>query len=266
MKKKKSSTRKKKKHDTGNKFNNYTVPVGQVGATLYSNNQMNYPNQQQIQVMQPGYPNQQGMPYTGYPPNQEYEQQPPMPQIDYSLIASINQLQHQSIFEEEQNVLFITLGSCYKVFPFIFLIIGAACIPLGIIYVKGTNKYIIIGLGAVFLLGAIFMVFRGWHSVYFLLGPNNLTVTKKAVCGRSTTIYGPGQIISIELSHYTTYKSGRKSRTRKRYNNYQLDITTPSGNDRVFKVSQRDVLFTYEEMGYFNYAINFHIQTKMAIM
>ena len=41
------------------------------------------------------------------------------------------------------------------------------------------------------------MMFRGWHSFYFLLGPNNLTVTKKAVCGRSTTIYGPGEIISI---------------------------------------------------------------------
>ena len=264
--KKMKSTRKKKKNDRGNKFNNYTIPVRKVGATLDSNNQMVYPNQQKIQVMQPGYPNQQVIPYTGYPPNQEYDQQPQMPQIDYSLIASINQLQHQSIFEAEQNTLFITLGSCYKVFPFIFLIIGAACIPLGIIYVKGSNKYIVIVLGAVFLIASIYMMCRGWHSVYFLMGPNNLTVSKKAVCGTSTTIYGPGEIISIKLSHYTTHKRGRKSRTRKTYHNYQLDITTASGNDRVFKVQQRGVLFTYEEMEYFNYTINFHIQTKMRIM
>ena len=76
--KKKTSTRKKKKQDTGNKYNNYTVPVG---TTLYSNNQMNYSNQQQVQVMQPGYPNQQVIPYTGYPPNQGYNQQAAMPQI-----------------------------------------------------------------------------------------------------------------------------------------------------------------------------------------
>ena len=174
--------------DTGSKFNNYTVPVGE---TLYSNNQMNYPNQQQVQVMQPGYPNQKAIPYVGYPPNQGYDQQVPMPQIDYSLIASINQLQHQSIFEAEQNTLFITIGTCYKIFPFIFLIIGLACIPFGFIYVKNNNKYIVIGLGAVFFICAIFMMFRGYHSVYFLMGPNNLTVRKKAVCGRSTTIYGP---------------------------------------------------------------------------
>lgn len=261
--KKKTSTKKKKKNYTGNKYNNYTVPVG---TTLYSNNQMNYSNQQQVQVMQPGYPNQQVIPYTGYPPNQGYDQQAPTPQIDYSLIASINQLQHQSIFEAEQNTLFITLGCCYKVFPFIFLIVGLACIPFGFIFVKNNNKYIVIGLGAVFFICAIIMMFRGYHSVYFLMGPNNLTVSKKAVCGTSTTIYEPGEIISIELSHYTTHKSARKSRRRKTMHHYQLDIVTPSGNERVFKVGQNSVLFTYEEIEYFNYIINFHIQTKMRIV
>ena len=73
------------------------------------------------------------------------------------------------------------------------------------------------------------------------------------------------RIESIELSHYTTHKSSRKSRTRKTMHNYQLDIITTSGNERVFKVAQNEVLFTYEEIGYFNYVLNSHIQTRMRI-
>ena len=97
------------------------------------------------------------------------------------------------------------------------------------------------------------------------MGVNDLTVTKKSLCGRNTTTYGPGELISIELSHYTTHKSGRKLKTRKTMHNYQLDIVTTSGNERVFKVAQNSVLFTYEEIGYFNYVLNFHIQTRMRI-
>ena len=259
MKKTKKTSKKKKKHDTVKQYNNYAMPNG---PTLYSNNQMNYnyPGQQQVQIMQPGYPNQQVSPYNGYP------QTPmPNPQIDYSLIASINQLQHQSIYQEENNTLFITLGTCYKVFPFIFLILGLGMIPVGFLLVKNNNKYIVIALGAIFFLGSIIMMCRGYHSVYFFLGVNDLTVTKKSLCGRNTTIYGPGELISIELSHYTTHKSGRKLKTRKTMHNYQLDIVTTSGNERVFKVAQNKVLFTYEEIGYFNYVLNSHIQTRMRI-
>ena len=136
MKKTKKTSKKKKKHDTVKQYNNYAMPNG---PQLYSNNQMNYnyPGQQQVQIMQPGYPNQQVSPYNGYP------QTPmPNPQIDYSLIASINQLQHQSIYQEENNTLFITLGTCYKVLPFIFLILGLGMIPVGILLVK-NNKNIL---------------------------------------------------------------------------------------------------------------------------
>ena len=46
---------------------------------------------------------------------------------------------------------------------------------------------------------------------------------------------------------------------------YQLDITTNDGVNNVFKVEQNTRLFTQEEMDYFNYVLNFHIQTKMRI-
>ena len=107
---------------------------------------------------------------------------------------------------------------------------------------------------------------RGYHSVYFVMGPNNLTVSKKALCGRSTTIYGPGEIISIELRHYTKHKTGRKLKTRKTIHHYQLDIFKASGNEIVFNVGQNGILFTNEEIGYFNYILNFQIQTKMIIV
>ena len=149
MKKTKITSKKKKKPDKGKQHNDYPATNE---PQLYSKNQMNYPSQQQVNILNQGHPNQQVSPYTQYPPNQGYNQQAPIPNpsIDYSAIASINQLQHQSIFEAENKSLFITLGCTYKVIPFIFFIVGLACIPFGIIYAKDNNKYIVIGLGALF--------------------------------------------------------------------------------------------------------------------
>ena len=48
--------------------------------------------------------------------------------------------------------------------------------------------------------------------------------------------------------------------------NYQLDITTSDNSvSTVFRVGQNTRLFTLEEIDYFNYVVNFHIQTKMRI-
>ena len=48
--------------------------------------------------------------------------------------------------------------------------------------------------------------------------------------------------------------------------NYQLDIVTSDNSvSQVFRVGQNSPMFTPEEMDYFNYVINFHIQTKMRI-
>ena len=249
--KKKTSTRKKKKQGTRNKYNNYTVPVG---ITLYSNNQMNYSNQKQVQVMQPGYPNQQVIPYPGYPPNQGYDQQAPTPQIDYSLIASINQLQHQSIFEAEQNTLFITLGCCFKVLPIILFLCGVACSLSAFSY--GFGGYIACGIGIIFLIISIVWGCKNYYSIYFIMGDSALTMIKKALFRRKTKIFRFGELHSIELKEIVA--KGKRSF------HYVLDVTyTNMSSQTEFHQDSGVPLFTHEEMGFFNYIINRHIQTKM---
>ena len=264
-KNKKTSKRKNKKNSAFNINNNINIPKQLDNqAMVYSNNQFIYQNPQQIPIQSPGI-----MPPTGYnmyPQNPMPNQQYVLPQnaaIDYQHITNVNQIQHINIYQPEVGSLYLSIGCCFKIFPIIFLILGLGIIPLFVV-VKGNNGYICTAIGVLFVIVSIVMMFRGYYSVYILMGANDLTITKKALCGKNTTTYGPGELLSIELSHDITHKY-RKGRERKMHN-YQLDITTSDNSvSTIFRVGQNTRLFTLEEINYFNYVVNFHIQTKMRI-
>lgn len=264
----KPSKKKKIKNPPPNMINsNNNIPLNNQ-TILYSNNPNSYQGQQQVQIVSPEYiPNQ--IPPQGnnmYPQNQMNYQSIPIPQnpgINYEQISNVNQVNHQNIYQTDSGSLYLSLGCCFKIFPIIFFVLGLGLIPLFTV-VKGNNGYIVTAIGVVFILVSLYMMFRGYYTVYFYMGINDLTVTKKALCGKNTVVYGPGELISIELSHDVTHR--RKKGKKRNMHNYQLDIeTTNNGVNTVFRVGQSTKLFTDEEIGYFNYIINLHIQTKMRI-
>ena len=260
-KNKKNSKRKSQKLSSAkisNQLNNQ--------ALAYSNNPINYQNHYQLPITSPG---NIPLPMNNmYPQNPMYNQQNVIPQnaaIDFQHITNVNQIAHINMVQPDVGSLYISLGCCIKIFPIIFLILGLGIIPLFVV-VKGNNGYICSAIGALFVIVSIVMMIKGYHTVFFLMGVNDLTVTKKALCRTETTVYGPGELLSIELSHDITHRTSRKSRRMRKIHNYQLDIVTSDNSvSQVFRVGQSSPMFTPEEIDYFNYVINFHIQTKMRI-
>ena len=184
----------------------------------------------------------------------------PAPQINYAQYSNVEQVHHRGVHQPDANTLYVSTGCCFKIFPIIFLIFGLGLSPACLYADNVIGAIAGTVVGVLFIAISIIMMFIGYYSVYFYLGDNTLTVTKKALCGRKVTLFGPGQLVSIELKHDITY-TGRDN-----LNNYQLDIISVGGaTDTVFRVGQNSPLFTYEEIGYFNYVINTHIQTRMRI-
>jgi hypothetical protein len=94
-----------------------------------------------------------------------------------------------------------------------------------------------------------------------MLGPNTLTVIKKAICNKKCTIFNPGDLERIDLTY--TQSKGRKNKT---VNNYILKVVEKNGNiDVIFNIGSRTILFTSDEIEYFLYTVNTHIQTKMRV-
>ena len=263
MKKNKKNSKKKNKKLSSANINNQLNNQ----ALAYSNNAINYPNHQQLPITSPGSIPLPMNNINMYPQNPMYYQQNVIPQnaaIDFQHITNVNQISHINMYQPDVGSLYISLGCCIKIFPIIFLILGLGIIPLFVV-VKGNNGYICSAIGALFVIASIVMMIKGYHTVFFLMGVNDLTVTKKALCRTETTVYGPGELLSVELSHDITHRTTKKGR-RRRMHNYQLDIVTSDNSvSQVFRVGQNSPMFTPEEMDYFNYVINFHIQTKMRI-
>lgn len=93
------------------------------------------------------------------------------------------------------------------------------------------------------------------------MGPNTLRIVKSALCLNKTTIYNPWELDRIEFNYNQSYseKNGYMQ-------NYNLIIVPTNGViNKVFSLRSNLPFFIVEEIGFFLYHINNHIQTKMRI-
>ena len=132
-------------------------------------------------------------------------------------------------------------------------------IPIGFIHLPESVFGLIFGL--IFLSCSIFCFCKTYHSAFFILGPNSLTVIKKAMCNKKCRIYNPGDLERIDFTN--TLTKGKRNVT---VNNYILKVVEKNGNiDVIFNIGDRITLFTSDEIEYFLYTVNTHIQTKMKV-
>jgi hypothetical protein len=83
-----------------------------------------------------------------------------------------------------------------------------------------------------------------YYSAFIMLGPNTLTVIKKAIWNKKYTIFNPGDLERIDLTY--TQSKGRKNKT---VNNYILKVVEKNGNiDVIFNIGSRTILFTSDEI------------------
>ncbi len=226
-------------------LNSPVQPVPSVGVPLQSN----------IPV---GTPVQQGIPVNNYP-------QPvivPQPVIQYNntyqQYNNVSQINHKGVYQVDENTFYVSTGCCFKLFPFIFGLVGLGLFVFGIY--KGVVVAII--FGAIFAAAGLYMFFFMYNSIYFIMGPNTLTIMKKATCRKKTNIYNPGELERIEFNYRYTYEGNDRGYTHK----YTLIVVPTNGDvDNIFEVGSSNRLFTIEEMEYFLYYINTHIQTNMRV-
>ena len=220
-------------------------PVASVGTPLQYNNS-------------PTAPFQQGIPVNNYPQMGGVPQ--PIPQYNnrYQQYTNINQISHKGITQVDENTFYITTGCCFKLFPYIFTLFGGVFISIWVF--AGS---IIPGLcGIFFAFLGICMFFTLYNNIYFVMGPNSLTVMKKAACRKKTKIYNAGELQRVEFNYNYSSTSIDSNATH----NYKLVVIPTNGKeDTLFEVGSSSRVFTNEEIEYFLYYINNHIQTKMRV-
>ena len=216
---------------------------------------------------QPVY-TQPGIPQTNYPPQVgvavPVQVQPqPVYKTEYQNYSNVSQISHKGVFQPDPNTFYISTGCCFKFMPFIMT-------GFGILFI--FISYLIDGIGMVFLFffGLLFTIIgfvsccTMYNNIYFIMGPNTLTVTKKAMCCKKTRIYNPGELQRVEFNY--NYSYSHSDHGGGYMHNYSLKVVPTTGNiDQIFSVGSSNPVFTLEEIDYFLYYINTHIQTKMRV-
>ena len=104
--------------------------------------------------------------------------------------------------------------------------------------------------------------FKAHHCVFIILGPNTLTVIKKGICNKKCTFYSPEDLERIEFTE--TKERGGSRRGVSYVFCYDLKVVEKNGKeDVIFNKGGPSKLFTSDEIEYFLYTVNTHIQTKM---
>ena len=245
-------------------YNNNNNPPNEYMAQQI-NTQNNYPappnkgNAYPSEVLQ--YPNSSDFPQYN---NNAIGKQTNLPQVDYSKYNNINQLHHRGIKQVDGNTFYISKRCCQKIFPILYFLLSLLFTTVIFWTEIKVATIACTVLGGIFTILGIIMLCKFYFGFYFQINPNNIRVTEKAWCGRHTTVYGSGQVTSINFT-----VDSRTDNKGKVYYTYSIAIyqNIPGFPEKnvVFSDSHQTRLFTEEEIGYFNYVMNHHIQTNLTM-
>ena len=186
------------------------------------------------------------------------------PQVDYSKYTHINQLNHRGI-KQTNNTFKVSKRCCSmeRWFPMIYF--SFSLLLASVVFWTEVNfKTVIISIfGFFFASLGLIMLCKFYYTVYITLNPTNIKVTETGWCGWKSTFYGSGQITEIHFN--SAISPGVKGEEYV----YQLFIyqNIPGKEPEfvLFADRYKKVLYTEEEIGYFNYVVNHHIQTNLGM-
>ena len=128
---------------------------------------------------------------------------------------------------------------------------------INILFVSENILLFIFGL----FITAVSMIFcyAGYHSMFIVLGSNNLNVIHKSICLKDITTYKPWELERIDFT-YSAVEGNKTSHI------YDLKVVKKNGNtESILYLNSKSIRFTQDEMEYFLYTVNTHIQTKMRV-
>ena len=190
----------------------------------------------------------------------------PIYQNNYQNMNNISEVPTKGIKQINSNTFLISTG-CYFLYMLYFILF------LAFLAFFGSILTIIYGspeLGTFLgpLAGIIIFIFfckeraKTYTDIYFILNDNSLKIIKKS-CFKKEEIYSYAEINEVKFDFYENYNE----RSKKIYYDYYLYINLNSADNKketLFEIKQTSKKrFTQEEINYFLYIVNKHIQTKM---
>lgn len=183
--------------------------------------------------------------------------------IDYNKITNVKQINHRGLHQVNSTTFYITTKCCCdKAFQCIYFFFS---LSFSFLFLIEFNIILILTsiLALVFVYFSILMLCKSYFTTYFELLVHSIKITEKAWCGRKARIYGNGQIDKIE------FKVENLNLNSKWYYKYKVklygtDADHPAGVC-VFCCESKSELFTKEEIEYFNFIMNHHIQKNIAL-
>ena len=181
----------------------------------------------------------------------------PVYQTQYEKYKNISEIPHKGIKEIDENTFYISDGCCHLAFPSSFLILGIGEIVLGIcLVIKKIIGYLILmailAHAGIFVSIGLCIIYFNCNIVYFIKGSNSLTLIKKSLFNRrKKIIYQAGELEKVKFEY------------NNKCSNNIIFIFTNGNLEEIFSLSNNNCHFTREEIEYFLYHINSHIQNKM---
>ena len=244
--------------------NQYPNPQ-EINKALNSGNNENLSNTPQEPNINPSnvlqFQNSSDIPESN---DNQIENDPNQPEIDYSKYNNINQLPNRGIKQLDNNTMYVERKKCREILPIIIWILASLFFAT-IITWAGVNTGTIIAstIGGIFSLIGFSGFCLNYYKVCFQINPNNIRVREVACCAWRTKVYDPGQITSIDFS----VNRGNEFGTGDYRYHYSIaiyqNIPDQHVKKEVFSIADDNQLFTNEEIGYFNYVMNRHIQTNL---
>lgn len=193
---------------------------------------------------------------TQTPGNINYIIQPDAPvyQDRYEIYSNINEIPHGGIKEIDENTFYISNNDCaMKVFFSIFFIIGLGELIfwlLDIILNIAKRNLVFLFKGEIFGLFGYIGLLQCCKNIYFTKQANSLIVIKKELCRKKIKNYNAGELERVDFFLDK--------------NQYKIIIYLTNGEQqRICSLGNCFFNFTNEEIGYFLFHINSHIQNKM---
>lgn len=184
----------------------------------------------------------------------------------YEHYKNISDIPNRGIDQTNENTFHISTGCIFKIVPFIFFLGGSVPIAISFFVTNRIEVIIILCIFGVFFISIGMLLFcKMVNDIYFIMGPNSLTIVEKALCGKETTIYAPGELISINVHYEYVYSTGGDGNGGY-VHHYIFEIVRTNGKPRnILNISSSSIIYTKEEIGYFLYHLNTHIKNKMIV-
>ena len=185
-------------------------------------------------------------------------------EIDYSKYTNINQLNHRRINQIDNNT-FQIRKTCADEICGIFIFFIDIIVFIGfILFGIFLDIIIMIVIGAVMLLFGIWWFYELCcdfkKTINIILRPS-IIIVEEIACKKNVTQFYTFQLSKVELA----YESDQDCDCTCKYS-YKIIFKMRDehvAEKTFFEISRCKQIYTPEEIGYFNYVMKNHLQTKM---